>query len=358
LIKLFDPHVTNDEVKSVSHVIESKFWASGNGGGNVEKFENKFQKYVNCKSCISVNSGTAALHLAILSLNPKSKKIIVPSLTFVSTVNSILYAGAIPVFVDVDPKTMCLDIDDLKKKITKEVEIIIPVHFAGMPTNLRQISDITKTYNISMIEDAAHAAGATYNGKKIGSHSDAVCFSFHPVKNLAMPNGGAICINGNKIRTKIKTLKSLRWCGIDNRNGFDYDVPRLGWNYYMNEISACVGLVQLKKLDKLNKIRQKIAKKYFSEINIEEKMPFDNSCSYHFYWIRVKNRSKFMKKLESKGIQTGIHYHPVHLMSLYKNNIKLPITEKICKEIVSIPTHPNLSNEDVDKIILSINEII
>ena len=184
-----------------------------------------------------------------------------------------------------------------------------------------------------------------------------VCFSFHPVKNLAMPTGGLIAINSKKHKKIKDILNSKRWCGISNRKDSDYDVNELGWNFYMNEFSAQIGISQLKKLDRLNKIRKKIARRYYEEIKVEHKMPFEKNSSYHFYWILVKNRSKLRKELAKKGIETGIHYKPIHKMSMYNNNSQLPNTEKISEQIVSIPTHPNLLENDVEKIISLINKL-
>ena len=141
-------------------------------------------------------------------------------------------------------------------------------------------------------------------------------------------------------------------------NGYSYDVKQIGWNYYMNEFSAGLSLIQLKKLDKLNQIRKKIAKRYHDEIKLEEKMPFVSGCSYHFYWIMVKNRNKIMKKLKQNAIETGTHYRPIHTLSMYKSKKVLPITEYVGKKIISLPTHPNLTNNDVTKIISRINRFI
>ena len=358
MIKLFDPSISDDEINATTSVLKSKFWASGSGINNVQNFEKSFGKYVGSKETIAVNSGSAALHLGLSLFNLKNKEVLVPSLTFVSTVHAILQNGGIPVFIDIDPITLSMNIDEIKKKISKKTEAIIAVHFGGMPINLKKLKKISLEYKIPIIEDAAHACGSKYDNKKIGSHSDLICFSFHPVKNLAMPSGGAICINKNSSKFK-KTLNSKRWCGITNRKNYYYDVDKMGWNYYMNEISASIGLVQLKKLDKLNKIRLKIAKQYFKELNVEFKMPFSKNCSYHLYWIRVKKRKEFINKMKLKGIETGIHYNPVHLMTFYKKyGRRLPITEKISKEIVSIPIHPNLTQNDVDRVVTSINNII
>src|SRR5438309_6784428 len=230
-IKLFDPFIGRDEENSLHRVLKSKFWASGAGIGKVQEFEEKFNKYVGSDSCVAVNNGTAALHLALSLFDIRNKEVILPSLSFVSTAHSILYNGGKPIFVDVNPKTLCLNPELIEKSITKRTKIILPVHFGGMPYELNKIISLCTRYDIVMVEDAAHATGASYKNKKIGRHGDAVCFSFHPVKNLAMPTGGAITLNNKHSKNNNLTLKIRRWCGIANRKGSKYDVVDLGWNY-------------------------------------------------------------------------------------------------------------------------------
>ena len=289
-IKLFDPVIGKNEENAIKKILHSHNWASGAGDGSVYEFERKFSDFLGNKNCISVNSGTAALHLGLSLFDIKNKEVILPSLSFVSTAHAIIYNGGIPVFVDVDPKTLCIDPKEIEKAITKNTRVILPVHLGGIPCDLQKISKISKKFGLSIVEDAAHAAGAKYNGKKIGNHGNCVCFSFHPVKNLAMPSGGVITINSKNNKQFSKILKSKRWVGITDRKGSSYDVSNLGWNYYMNEFSAAIGIEQLKKLDKTNSQRKKIGKRYSKELEIGEKMPFDENCSYHFYWIQVKNR--------------------------------------------------------------------
>jgi len=357
-IKLFDPTTDHQEENVVVKVLRSHNWASGAGSNYVNKFEKEFKKYINSNECIAVNSGTAALHLALSLFDIKNKEVILPSLSFVSTAHSVVYNGGIPVFVDIDPQTLCLDTEMINSSITKKTKAVLPVHFGGMACDLNKITSLCKNFNIHLIEDAAHATGTSYNNKKIGSHGDAVCFSFHPVKNLAMPVGGAISLNGKKSHVNKTKLNSLRWCGISNRYDSKYNVKRLGWNYYMNEFSAAIGLQQLKKLDKMNQKRKKIAKRYSQELNLDKKMPYNDECSYHLYWILVKNRNTFMKKMKSKNIETGIHYLPIHKMSFYNKKQKLTNTEKISQQIVSIPIHSNLSDSDVSRIIKTINSYL
>ena len=353
-IKLFDPAIDEREIKKAVKTLMSGFWASGSGGGQVQEFEKNFKKFINSKSCVSVNSGTAALHLAAALCDIKGKEVILPSLSFVSTAHAIMYNGGIPVFVDVNPHTLCIDPEEIKKKISKKTRCIIPVHFGGMPADIKKIQKLSNS-NIMIIEDAAHACGSEFNGKKIGSHGDFVCFSFHPVKNLAMPTGGLISINNHNYKKITEDLKSKRWCGISNRKYTDYDVDKIGWNFYMNELSAAIGLVQLQKIKKMNNKRKSIAKIYDKELNVSKKIPFTSTCVYHLYWICVRDRNFFRKKLLEKGIETGTHYKPIHQMSLYKKSVKLPLTEKIAKEIVTIPIHPNLTGSQIDYIVKTVN---
>ena len=350
-IKLFDPYVDYNEENAIKKVLYNHYWASGAGEGNVSKFEDLFKKYTNSKECIAVNSGTAALHLALSLFDLKNKEVILPSLSFVSTAHAILYNGGIPVFVDVEPETLCIDPEKVKKAITKKTKAILPVHFSGMPCDLDKLNKIKKKFNLKIIEDAAHASGASYKNRKIGNHGDAVCFSFHPVKNLAMPSGGLITLNGKNIKKSKTILKSRRWVGISNRKGSRYDVTDIGWNYYMNEFSAAIGIEQLKKLDYSNSKRKHVAKIYSEELQVIKKIPFTKDCSYHLFWIIVNNRNKFMKKMNENNIETGIHYFPIHKMKFYNSKTKLEVTETVTKKLVSLPIHPNLTDTDIDKII-------
>ena len=357
-IKLFDPHYGKTEEKAILKVLKSGYWSSGSGLGNVENFERNVKKYLKSKNCIAVNSGTAALNLALSLIDIKNKEVILPSLTFVSTAHAIKVNGGIPKFVDVDSKSLCIDTNKIEAAITKKTRAILPVHFGGTPCNLDKIISLCKKFNLELVEDAAHAIGTTYRNKKIGTHGTAVCFSFHPVKNLAMPMGGLISINHPNHKKLRIILEARRWSGITNRKDTDYDIKELGWNYYMNEFSAAIGLIQLKKLDKLNRIRHTICKSYHKKINVEQKMPISLDSSYHFYWILVKNRKNFRENMSKYGIETGTHYKPVHQMSMYKQKKHLPVTEKIGETIVTLPTSPNLNKRQIDFIIESVNKLL
>ena len=229
MIKLFDPVIDLKERKAIVKVLEGKFWASGSGSGLVSKFENEFKKYIKSDACIGVNSGTAALNLALSLFNIKNKEVILPSMSFVSTAHCIIENKGIPIFVDIKPDTLCIDPEKIKHAISKKTRVIIPVHFGGMSCNMDKIHKIAKSFNLDVIEDAAHAVGTTWkNFEKIGMHGSAVCFSFHPVKNLAMPTGGLISINNSNFKTSKQKLNAKRWCGITDRKGISYDVKELG----------------------------------------------------------------------------------------------------------------------------------
>lgn len=294
--------------------------------------------------------------MALSEVNVPGKEVILPSLTFVSTAHAVLYNNGRIKFADIDPTTLCLDVDSAKKLITKHTKVLLPVHFGGMPADLKSLKELALEANSILIDDAAHAAGATSQGKKIGSIGSMSCFSFHPVKNLAMPTGGLIAINQKNFMDIRKRLLSRRWCGITDRQEVNYNVKELGWNFYMNEFSAAVGLAQLSRLDQLNKKRLQVAKRFNKELNVERKMPLSTECVYHFYWILVKNRKQFRKKMSKMGIETGTHYKPVHKMTMYKTNAKLPTTEEIGQQIVTLPTHPNLTEENLTTIIGAVNK--
>ena len=204
-IKLFDPVVEKAEIDAVVKTVKSKNWASGDGKNQVSEFEKKFKEFVNSKACVAVNNGTSALHLATSLCDVKGKEVIIPSLSFVSTAHAVIYNGGTPIFADIDPITLCISEDDVKRKISKKTKCIIPVHFGGMPIDGGKLKKLKS--NLMIVEDAAHACGAKLNGKKIGSGSDFVCFSYHPVKNLAMPTGGSITINHPNYKKMEKELK-------------------------------------------------------------------------------------------------------------------------------------------------------
>jgi len=374
VLPVFRPSMDQREIDAVADVIRSGWIGLG---PRTEEFEKKFAAFVDAKYAIALSSATAALHLSLLALGiGPGDEVLVPALTFVSSSHAILYVGAKPVFVDVEQETLCLDPKDLEKKITPRTKAVIPVDYGGHPADYDAIFKITKKHNLKVIEDASHAAGALYKGKKIGSLTDLTCFSFHAVKNLATGDGGMITTGSAAIAEK---LKKLRWVGIDKNTwereelvseksfrqyGWYYDVTELGFKYHMNDITAAIGLVQLKKLNQANKKRRKLANRYTKYINglTWLKTPVvcdDVTTAQHNYVIRTKERDKLNLYLKTKGISTGVHYMPIHHFSFYKNNnleANVPVTDALWEELLTLPLYPTLAIKDQNRVIRAIQE--
>jgi dTDP-4-amino-4,6-dideoxygalactose transaminase len=362
-IALSDIDFNSEEIDRVSDVIKSK-WISM--GEVTKEFEQKFADYLGVKHALGVASGTAALHMANLVLDVKSgDEVILPSLTFVATANSAIYTGAKPVFADVESKyNFSISPKSIEEKITKKTKAIIVVHYAGYSCNMKQIMDIAKEKNLFVIEDAAHAPGSEVSGKKLGSIGDIGCFSFFSNKNLVAGEGGMIVTNDDKLAEKIKKIRShgmtsLSW---DRHKGhaFSYDVTDLGYNYRTNEIASALGLCQLKKLDKNNEKRKELSILYRKYLENAKgiTLPYNNvkeKSSCHLFPVILDekiSRVKFMEFLKKNGIQSSIHYPPIHLFSYYKKRFgfkkgMLPLTEFIGEREVTLPLHPLLKDEDI-----------
>lgn len=367
IIPVFKPSVGKEEIKAVAEVIKSGWLGLG---PKTQEFEKKFAEYVGSKYAIATNSCTAALDLSLKALGINSGEVLVPSLTFAATANVALYNNAKPVFVDVYEDTLTMDVDDLKRKITRKTRAIIPMHYGGHPCEMDEILEIARDKGIPVIEDAAHACGAEYKGKKIGSLSDVTCFSFHPVKNLSTGDGGIVTTNDKKLYERIK---KLRWFCI-NKSTFErtsgegytwyYEIDGLGYKYHMNDVMAAIALVQLKKLDRNNRKRRKIATFYTKRLKKLSwlETPVEKSyvkSSWHLYVIKVEARDALISYLDKNGISTSVHYMPVHLHPFYRKlglKANVPVTEKIWKKLITLPIFPDLTRKDQERIIRTIEE--
>lgn len=360
VISLFKPYIGDVELESVRDVFESGWIGLG---PKTEQFEKGFAKYVGCKYAVGLNSATAALDLSLKLLNiNRGDEIIVPTITFVSTAHVVKYNLADPIFVDVD-QNLLIDLNDLEQKITSRTKAIIPVHYAGRPVDMDRLKEIAG--DIPIIEDAAHAAGSTYKGKKCGSLGLMGCFSFHAVKNLAMGDGGAITTNDEALYER---AKKLRWLGIDKSTWsrsaenkpywWEYAVEEVGLKCHMNDIAASIGLVQLSKLDSMNTTRRSIAERYTAGLPREVLTPMMDTdvskSSWHIYCVRCPKRNELSVYLQERGIATGVHYKPIHLYKCYGNTPRLPNAEMYFEEILSLPMHPGLTNDEVDLVIAAI----
>ncbi|NJE54443.1 DegT/DnrJ/EryC1/StrS aminotransferase family protein [Thermococcus sp. 21S9] len=348
-----------DEIlRAIQRVIESGWFILGN---ELNQFEKEFADYLGVKYAIGVNSGSDALYLAVKALGIHSgDEVITVSHTFISTVDAIVRNGARVVFVDIDPETYTIDVDQLEKSITPKTKAIIPVHLYGHPADMEPIMELAEEYGLYVIEDASQAHGAEYKGKKVGTFGHLACFSFYPTKNLgAYGDAGAIVTNDAELADKLRMMRNY---GSPKKYYHDF----VGVNSRLDEIQAAVLRIKLKYLDQWNEKRRKIAKLY-SELldNSDVITPSEKEWAkhvYHLYVIRHKNRDKLQQYLSEKGIKTQIHYPvPVHLQKAYLElgyRVRLPITERISSEVLSLPMYPWLSNGEVESIANTVLEFI
>jgi dTDP-4-amino-4,6-dideoxygalactose transaminase len=342
-----------------------------------ERFEKAFSDYLGGGQAIAVSNGTAALHLALASLGMRGgDEVILPSLTFVATANSVLYAGAKPAFADiVGADDLNISPREIEKKITKKTKAILVMHYGGYPCDMQSILRIAKRRGLYVVEDAAHAPGAEYQGEKCGVLGDVGCFSFFSNKNLVTGEGGMVVTRSKEWAEKIRKRRShgmeaLSW---DKYRGHlsSYDIRGLGYNYRTTEIQSALGLVQLKKLDRNNRRRKKLVDIYRSELQgtKEISIPFSHfkgPPSYHLFPILVAplvDRNRLMEGLKDFGIQSSIHYPPIHLFSLYRNQLgcktgDLPITEEMSQREITLPLHPRLDTGDVKWIAKKVKIVI
>jgi len=350
-INLVEMYVDEEMKKAAIDVLESKRYVKGQ---QAKEFEKEFAQFCGVKYGISTNSGTSALHIAMLAAGIKAgDEVIVPSHTFIATVSPLLHIGAKPVFVEIDERTYTMDANDIKNKITEKTKAIIPVHLYGHPCDMGAIKDIAEEHNLLIIEDACQAHGARYREKRIGSIGDLACFSFFPSKNMTVAgDGGMVVTNNEEYANKAAALRDQ-----GRITGKKYEHDYIGFNYRMSEILAAIGRIQLKHLPEWIERRREIAKLYNELLEkIDIVLPFEAEWAkhvYHLYVVRHPKRDKLKEFLGEKGVATGIHYPiPVHLQPAIKNilkeNYKLQTTEKIAKEVLSLPMHPQMEREKVE----------
>ncbi len=374
-VYLSDIDLSQKEISAVTKVLKSRWLTMGEVTQN---FEKAFAKYLGVKYALAVANGTAALHLALKALElAPGDEVLVPSLTFVASVNAIVYNQATPVFVDItSPDNFNISAEDLRKKITDRSKAIVVVHYAGYPADMKKINQIAQKYNLAVIEDSAHAIGAEIGKKKTGTCGDMGCFSFFSNKNLVTGEGGMLVTNSDKLAAKLKLLRShgmtsLTW---ERHKGlaYAYDVVELGFNYRMTEIESALGIEQLKKLKKNNAKREKLTDLYIKQLKgvNQIKIPFLNyphSSSFHIFPILLDeqiNRDRFIGEMKKRKIQTSVHYQPVHKFSYYQKNfpescqVSLPNTDKVGKQEVTLPLHPLMTEKDVLYVCNTIKKIL
>jgi dTDP-4-amino-4,6-dideoxygalactose transaminase len=373
-IPLSDIDFDSDENAAVAEVIDSKWLTMGNV---TQEFEQAFADYIGAKYAIAVANGTAALHLACIALNLKpGDEVIVPSLTFVATANAIRYTGATPIFADITGENdLNVSYQSIRSLITKRTRAIIVVHYGGYACHMSNIMALAHEYNLKVIEDAAHAVGSELGGRKLGTWGELGCFSFFSNKNMTTGEGGMIVTNDEALSQKLHLLRShgmttMTW---DRHKGhaWSYDVVDLGYNYRIDEIRAALGVVQLRKLEKNNTHRRQLTQLYHDmllEMVPQIILPFSThsgKSAAHLMPVLLPhsvNRSNFMEQLKSHGIQTSIHYPPIHLFSAYqdfrKRDGSLSKTEDIAAREVTLPLYPTMADDDVNIITRAMREAL
>ncbi|VVB60053.1 UDP-4-amino-4-deoxy-L-arabinose--oxoglutarate aminotransferase [uncultured archaeon] len=348
MIPISKPIIGKEEKRAILDVLSSGMLAQGE---KTAQFEENFARYVGADYAVATNNGTTALFLALNALNIKGE-VLLPSFTFIASATSVLFNNAKPVFVDVDPQTFNIDTRDLEKKITNKTEAIMSVHLYGHACDMDAIREIAKKHNLKIIEDACQAHGAEYNGKKAGALGDAAAFSFYPTKNMTTGEGGIVTTNDLK---EAETMRLFRNHGQAKR----YIHNTLGYNFRMTDIQAAIGIEQLKKLDSFNEKRISNASYYDKHLeNVEIPSAAKNvKHVYHQYTLKSESRDSLKERLEKNNIGYGIYYpipaHMQEVMVAYKT--ALPITEGLCKKVISIPIHPSLKKSDLKQVVSVIN---
>ncbi|MBD7943036.1 UDP-4-amino-4,6-dideoxy-N-acetyl-beta-L-altrosamine transaminase [Psychrobacillus sp. Sa2BUA9] len=368
--------IDDDDINAVIEVLKSDYLTTGPA---IEMFEKKVAEFVGASYAVSFSNGTAALHGACFAAGISSgDEVITTPITFAASANCVLYQGGKVIFADINPKTYNIDHTDIERKITPRTKAIIPVHFTGQPAQLEEIRKIANKYNLVVIEDAAHALGSKYKGKKVGSISDMTMFSFHPVKHITTGEGGIITTNNIDYYNKLLQFRSH---GItrdpkllhENHGPWYYEMQFLGYNYRMTDIQAALGVSQLNKLDSFVNRRKQIVAAYnesfteMAELQIPYQLP-DTDSSWHLYVLKLNleklnaSRKEVFEELQKLKIGVNVHYIPVHTLPFYQQlgylKGSLPEAEKLYEEIISLPLFPLMQDQDIKDVIDAVKLVI
>lgn len=368
-IPLFKIYWEEDDIDSVKRVIKrGDYWATG---PEINHFEKAISKFIGTKYAVSFNSGTSALHADLLANNINKGEVIVPSFTFISTANTVVLAGAKPIFAEIEDESYGLDPEDVKEKITKNTKAIIPVHYGGAPCKeIKALKEIAEDYKLFLVEDAAESIGSKIGDKLVGTFGNSAMFSFCQNKIITSGEGGIIVTNSKEEYEKLKLIRSHG--RVENKNNYFttstiFDYVQTGYNYRMSSITAALALSQFKKMNKVIKMRREKAKYYIKKLSEIKniKSPVEIKNHFHVYQLftiqleNIKQRDKLKKFLLKSEIMSKIYFDPIHLKTIYKNQFNykkgdLPITENISQKVLTLPLYPSLSNKEMDYIISQI----
>jgi len=372
------PLIGREEIEEVIETLKSGWLTTG---PKTREFEEAFKRYIGCKYAIALNSCTGGLHLSLAAFSiGRGDRVITTPFTFISTVNVILHLQALPIFVDIDPKTLNIDPERVEECLKKrKAKAIIPVHYAGQPCDMDRILRIAKRYGLIVIEDAAHAVGAEYKGRKIGSIGDVTCFSFYATKNLVTGEGGMATTNNKRVADRIRVyslhgMSRDAWMRYTEKGSWYYEVVYPGFKYNMMDIQASLGLHQLRRLQQFQKRREEIADSYnkafqdMEEIEtpyVEEKVKH----AWHLYVLKLRkeklciDRNRFIEELRKENIGASVHFIPVHLHPWYRKNFgfkrgAFPIAEDAYSRVVSLPIYPKMKDRDIERVIRAVKRIV
>jgi len=371
------PDIGNEEIKSVVETLRSGWLTTGN---KVKTFETDFAKYIGCQHAVAVNSGTAALHLALDAVGIKEgDEVIVPTMTFTATAEVVLYFKAKPVLVDCEAGTFNIDPLDVERKITPKTRAIIPVHMAGQSCEMDWIMEIARKHKLKVIEDAAHALPTRFDDKMIGTIGDITCFSFYVTKPIATGEGGMAVTNNPDWaeRMRIMSLHGISkdaWKRYTNEGSWFYEVLFPGYKYNLTDIAAALGIEQLKKCDRFWQARKQIAAAYdegfaaLPEIQRPACMP-NTQHAWHLYIIQLAterlriDRAGFINALKDEGVGTSVHFIPLHLHPYYRDMFgyqpaDFPTASRVFEGIISLPIYPAMSEQNVKKVIAAVTEVV
>ncbi len=366
MIRLSKSSLNEKEKQSVMGVLDREYLGMG---VEVQKFEKNLSVFFN-RPALCVVNGTAALHLALQACGIGSgDEVLVQSLTYIASFQAISATGAKPIACDIVPETITLDLNDAEKRLTSKTKAIMPVHYSGGVGQLNKIYDFAKEHNLRIIEDAAHAFGSSYKGKRVGSFGDIACFSFDGIKNITSGEGGCIVTEDEFILQKVQDARLL---GVEKdtekryseSRSWDFDVTEQGWRYHMSNIMAAIGIVQLDRFQEIQEKRRNLATHYTYCLKDNSNFSFiDHDYSVvvpHIFPIQIRDpfdRDKLIRAMAEAGVQTGYHYHPNHLLTLYSKKPPhfLPNTETIFPTLLTLPLHEDLSFQDVDFISSTLN---
>lgn len=373
-IPIAKPYLTKDEAQAAHDTILTGWITQG---PKVAEFEEKFAAYTGAKYAVAVSNCTTGLHLAMIVAGiGEGDEVICPSMSYIATANSIKYVGATPVFAEVNPETYNLDIADTEKRITPKTKAILLVHQIGMPADIDAFNSLCNKYNLKLIEDAACAAGSSYKGAKIGSHSELVCFSLHPRKVISTGDGGFVTTNNEAYYNRMKLLRQ-HGMSVNDRVRHESskvifeDHIEVGYNYRMTDIQAAVGIKQLEKLDWIIEERRKIAKQYheafkhisYIRLPLEEDGYYSNYQSYSIY-LKPEcpiERNELMQQMLDVGISTRRGIMTSHRETAYKEsrkNLSLPITENACDRSILLPLFIPMQQSDIDRVITTFCQLV